>query len=91
MEELKNIIISKSEYDLENGGKGKIAVFIYTGASNPKPVLDYAIHLYVETNGYHQFIDANLDNPWTRVIMSDINGMKQDKFNPSLDKMKPSK
>ena len=87
MEELKKVIISESEYKLENGGNGKIAVFIYTGSGNPEKVLDYAIHLYVETNAYHQFIDAHLDNPWTRVIMSDINGMKQEEFNPDTHKM----
>lgn len=87
MEELKKVIISESEYGLENGENAKIAVFIYTGSGSPEKVLDYAVHLYVEDNGYHQFIDAHLDNPWTRVIMSDINNMKQEEFKPGTHKM----
>lgn len=77
---VKDLYINEAEYDLENGEKGKIAVFIYRGSANPRSILDNAIYHYVGDNTYHEFIDANLDNPWTRVIVSDINGMKQEDF-----------
>ena len=53
---------------------------MYTGSSDPKTILDKAIKIYTQNNNYHEFIDSNLDNPWTRVIMSDVNGMHQMKF-----------
>ena len=83
MTEIPGLTINEAEYDLEKGGKGKIAVFIYVGKSDPKKVLDWAVHEYVETNGYNELVDANLDNPWMRVVVSDINNMKQKPYNSS--------
>lgn len=90
MEKISGLSISKSEYDLEKGGKGTLAVFIYTGSADPKKVLDFAVNQYVQTVGYHELIEANLDNPWMRVIVSDINGMKQNPFDPNTDRLKKS-
>ena len=73
---------------MPNNGKGKIAIFIYTGSADPKKVLDYAVHLYVGHDGFHELIDANLDNPWMRVILSDINSMNQKEFEPNRDRLK---
>lgn len=88
MDELQNVTINKSTYPLKEGrGNATIAVFIYTGSANPKTVLDEAVRIYTNGNGYHEFIDANLDNPWTRVIMSDVNNMTQSRFNPETDRM----
>ncbi len=87
MTNIPGLTINESEYDLEGGGKGKIAVFIYAGKSDPKKVLDLAAHQYVEGNGHHELIDANLDNPWMRVILSDINGMHQDPYDSEIHKM----
>jgi hypothetical protein len=66
---ISGLTINEAEYELEMGGKGKIAVFIYTGSGDPKQILDYAVHEYVERNSYHELIDANLDNPWMRVVL----------------------
>lgn len=79
MDELDYVRINESEYDLERG-KGKVAVLMYTGSADPKAVLDEAVRIYTNQNSYHEFIDINMDNPWTRVIMSDINGMRQRDF-----------
>jgi len=87
MDELDNIRINISEYDLENGGKGKIAVLMYTGSADPRVVLDEAVRIYVGSNHYHQFIDVHMDNPWTRVIMSNVNGMRQKDFDKNSDRM----
>ena len=80
MGKVKGLYINEAEYDLENGEKGKVAVFIYHGSDNPSKVLDWAISSYVGNNTYHELIDANLDNPWTRVVVSNINDMKQEDF-----------
>lgn len=87
MNELDNIKINISEYDLERGGKGKIAVFMYIGSADPKAVLDEAVRVYVGNKGHHQFVDIHHDNPWTRVVMSDINGMAQKDFDKNNDRM----
>lgn len=87
MNELENIKINISEYDLERGRKGKIAVFMYVGSADPKAVLDEAVRLYIGTNEHHQFVDIYHDNPWTRVVLSDINGMKQKDFEKDSDRM----
>lgn len=83
MDSIKGLTISESEYKLDNGRNAKLAVFIYSGAANPKSVLDAAINKYVGDNGYHELIDANLDNPWMRVILTDINHIHQEQFNPN--------
>lgn len=81
MEEFRNLTINLSHYPLrENRGQGTLAVFIYTGSANPKEVLDEAIRIFTDGRGYHEFIDANLDNPWTPVILSDVNNMEQRGF-----------
>jgi len=77
---IPGLTINYAEYNLENGGKGKIAVFIYVGKSDPKKVLDRAVHEYVQTNGFNELVDSSLDNPWMRVILSDINNMKQEPY-----------
>ncbi len=82
MENIEGLTINESEYDLENNKRGKIAVFIYTGGADPSKILNYAVNEYVGNNDYHELIDSNLDNPWMRVIISDINDMKQEPFTP---------
>lgn len=84
---IPGLTINESSYKLENGQDAKLAVFIYTGNADPKPILDYAVKEYVGENGYHELIDAHLDNPWTRVILSEINGMNQEEFDPEKHKL----
>lgn len=77
---IEGLRINEAEYDLENGKKGKVAVLIYTGSADPRPVLDYAIRSYVGNAKYYELMDAQMNNPWTRVILSNINDMKQENF-----------
>ena len=86
MTNIPGLTISEAEYALENG-TGKMAVFIYAGKSDPKKVLDLAILQYVGNNGHHELIDANLDNPWMRVVLSDINKMKQEPYEAAKHKL----
>jgi hypothetical protein len=87
MENIKDLTINESEYNLEGGKKGRIAVFMYSGEADPSKILDYAVQKYVGNNGYHELIDANLDNPWMRVILSNINDMLQESFDEKEHKI----
>jgi hypothetical protein len=91
MEKISGLTINEAEYELPEGKKGKIAVFIYSGGADPKKVLDYAVNIYVENAGFHELIDAHLDNPWMRVILSDINNMNQEDFDPDTHRLKNKK
>lgn len=88
MSKIPGLKINYANYDLPSGEKGKIAVFLYTGNSDPRPILDNAVSLYVQSNPYHELIDAHLDNPWMRVIISDINNMNQEAFDSSIHTIK---
>lgn len=77
--EFPGLTINESEYKTKRG-MGKLAVFIYSGPKDPRQVIDYAIHQYVGSNSYHELVDANLDNPWMRVILSKINDIHQEDF-----------
>lgn len=87
MKENPDLKINEVEYDLPDNSKGKIAVFIYSGRLDPAKMLDLAIRQYVGNNGYYELMDASLNNPWMRVILSDINTMKQEIFNPNKHKL----
>lgn len=82
---MENVKINKSNYTLEGGGTAQIAVLMYTGDSDPRPVLDEAVLKFTNSKGYHELIDANLDNPWMRVILENINDMHQKNFDPIED------
>lgn len=55
-----------------NNDNCSLSVFMYIGNKNPKIVLDEAIEIYVGDNEYYEFVDDNMDNPWTRVIAKEI-------------------
>ncbi len=81
---MEDIIIQEAEY---NGKKGKVGILIYTGTGDPTPHLDEAVRIYTQGQGYNEFIDANMDNPWVRVITKGINEMNQNKFNPKTHRL----
>ena len=78
---LKDVIISEAIFqDKKCNKKGKLAILRYTGEGDPYAELRDAVHYYVKNNGYHEYVDINGDNPWTRIIVSDINALEQEKF-----------
>lgn len=79
--------INHSTFTLKNGGKGAIVVLMYSGNGDPKIALDRAVLEITEGISYFELIDAHLDNPWTRVIMTNINEMQQDVLNPVEHKL----
>lgn len=81
------IKIQESEITLTHGRTGKIAVITYLGEEDPVAILDQAVSTYVANKGYNEFIDINMDNPWTRVVMSGINEMNQMDFDPNTHRL----
>ncbi len=67
-----------------NTGKGKVGIFIYSGHGDPVKHLNYAVSQYVRHEGYNEFIDANMDNPWVRVIIAGLSNIDPSKFNPQI-------
>ena len=49
-----DVTINESEYNLENGEKGKLAVFLYGGSGDPFANLNMAISSYVGDNSYYE-------------------------------------
>ncbi len=78
----KKLEIREGVYQLENGVNAKFAVFLYPGPYDPHDVLKSAIEEYVGDEGYHEFVDSSLSNPWMKVVVSDINEMNSEPFDP---------
>ena len=83
------IKFQESTIDLTHGRKGQVAILMYAGDGDPVATLDLAVSEYVGNVGHNQFVDINMDNPWIRVIISGINDMTQEDFDPSKHKLKP--
>ena len=64
-----------------------MAIFIYSGNLAPAKMLDLAVSEYVERNGYYELMDASLENPWMRIVLSDINSLEQKIFKPNENKL----
>jgi len=58
--------------EIDNNGKGKIAIFTFKGESDPVKHLDKAVKLYTTGQQYIEFVDINMDNPWIRIVFSGI-------------------
>ncbi|KGO85276.1 hypothetical protein [Flavobacterium suncheonense] len=56
---------------------GKVAILLGgLNSDNPKEHMDTAVSKYVGNELHNQFVEIHLDNPWTRVIIRDINSIK---------------
>jgi hypothetical protein len=82
---MKDVKVNISSYQITHNRKAKIAVLMYVGDSDPRPILDEAVRAFVRNKGHHELIDANLDNPWMRVVLENINDMTQKDFDPKTD------
>lgn len=76
---MKDIIYQEAK---TGNPKVKVGILLYTGSGDPVKHLNEAVHLYVQNEGYNEFIDANMDNPWVRVIIKGIDNMDPVEFNP---------
>lgn len=85
---MEKIKIEESTINLKYGREGKVAILMYVGEDDPVSKLDDAVSEYVGNVAYNQFIDINMDNPWVRVIISGINDMEQEDFDPKTHKLR---
>ncbi len=78
---MQNIEIFEQELTKNNKPVGKLAV-IRGGLNtdNPTALLNDAVSKYVNNNGYNEFVEINLDNPWIRVIIFGINDLEYKPF-----------
>lgn len=81
---MEGLSINETSFPLENGEEGKLAIFLYSGSSDPKPILDWAVNQYAEEDEYIELMDAHMNNPWMRVVITDVNKMNQVKFDDFL-------
>lgn len=66
---------------------GKLAVLI-GGLRSEQPIMfmDAAVSNYVGRTGYSEFIEIHMDNPWVRVILTDLNNLQLEEYtNQTLD------
>ena len=77
------IKINESIFPLKDGTTGKIGILMYYGEGDPKISLNKAVKQYTKSDKkYIELIDAELSNPWMRVIISGVNKMNQTDFDP---------
>lgn len=73
--------IFEEQIDLNNGKKLNIAILIGGFKSeNPQQYMDNLVSRYVGSNGYNEYIDSNLDVPWIRIIIDDLNDIPENKY-----------
>lgn len=89
--QIEGLKINESKYKLKNGCYGTLAVFLYNGGADPRKVLEYAVKEYVGDNSYHELMCTSVSNPWMRVVVSNINDMKQEPFDILKHKLKSPK
>ena len=77
---MKDIILQEAKTTDEHV---KVGILIYSGDGDPVKHLNDAVSQYVRKEGYNEFIDANMDNPWVRVIVKGINDIPQKEFDPN--------
>ena len=78
---MKDIIYQEAKTTNE---KVKVGILIYTGSGDPVKHLNAAVQQYVGYEAYNEFIDANMDNPWVRVIIKGINEIDKVEFNSKI-------
>lgn len=81
---MENILLQELN---DIGGRVKVAIFTYIGQQDPIERLNDAVNIYVGHEGYNEFVDANMDNPWVRVIIKGINEVGHSVFNPQIDRL----
>ncbi len=55
--------------ELKNNNSKRVSILTYRGAGDPVRKLDEKIREYTNGEQYWEFIDMNMDNPWTRIIV----------------------
>jgi hypothetical protein len=71
------LLVARTYDVLGAGGKNAQMTILVGGLNreNPKQYMDYVVATFVADTMYNEYIDANLDNPWLRIIIQDINDL----------------
>jgi hypothetical protein len=71
--------IFEKKIELASGRCLYLAILIGGFTSeNPTQYMNNKVSKYIKGIGYNEYIDVNLDNPWVRVIITDLNNLKDD-------------
>jgi len=62
-------------------------MFLYLGDEDPKRNLDKVIKFTYRDIPYYSFIDASLDNPYLRLVMTGLSKLKGEVFNENYPKL----
>ena len=64
-------------YEVHNAGRNAYITILIGGleTGTPKSFMDIVVAKYVSNRMYNEYVDANLDNPWLRIIIEDINDL----------------
>lgn len=71
------------EYPIELKSGKKLYLAILIGgltSDNPTQYMNDKVSEYIKGELYNEYIDVNLDNPWVRVIITDINNLTEQDF-----------
>lgn len=80
-----DVTLQQARYNSENMLNRHIAILKYPGPSDPYKILDAAVAIFYEKQeGYHELIEASQSNPWMRVLLSEINDLRQERFDINL-------
>lgn len=78
--------IFSGELDLKSGKKLKISLMVGgLKSDNPTEHMNDIVKRFGEREfegKYNEFIDSTLDNPWFRILISDINDITDDDYDP---------
>lgn len=64
-------------YEVKNGDRTAYITILLGGLHSgiPQSFMDGVVAKYVSGRMYNEYVDANLDNPWLRIIIEDINDL----------------
>jgi len=55
--------------ELKNNNSKRVSILTYNGEGDPVMKLEEKVKEYTNGEQYSEFIDINMDNPWTRIIV----------------------
>ncbi len=83
--------IFSGELELKSGKKLKISLLVGGLMSdNPTEYMNNVVKRFGESEfegKYNEFIDGTLDNPWFRLLISNINDITDDDYEPLMERM----
>jgi len=83
--------IFSGELDLKSGKKLKIRLLVGGfNTNNPTEYMNNVVKRFGEREfegKYNEFIDGTLDNPWVRLLISDINDITDDDYETLKEKI----